>query len=91
MLTVTSCPSPVRSRWSRPARAPSNAPYPVIASTAYVPAGAGGSEARPTLSIAPLIAWSSMSWPGRFTYGPLSPYPEIDTYTMSGRTARMDS
>ena len=50
-----------------------------------------GRQARPTLSMAPLIACSSMSWPGRLTYGPLSPYPEIETYTMSGRTARMDS
>ncbi|MGW4488061.1 hypothetical protein ACWEOE_29965 [Amycolatopsis sp. NPDC004368] len=45
-----------RSRCRSAASAPSNALYAVIASIAYVPAGNGGSAARPTLYIAPLIA-----------------------------------
>ena len=48
MLTWTSWPSPVRSRWSSAASAPSNATYAVMPSTRNCPAGCGVSPERPT-------------------------------------------
>ena len=69
MLTWTSWPSPVRSRCSSAASAPSNATYAVTPSTRNCPAGCGVSPERPTDSSAPLIACRSRSWPGPVRVG----------------------
>ncbi|MNC79234.1 hypothetical protein D3C75_1316590 [compost metagenome] len=51
----------------------------------------GASSPSPDIIIMPVIAWTTWSYAPRCDQSPCWPKPEMEQYTMSGRTAWIDA